>query len=359
MVTKKWTYEACYEEAKKYKTRGEFQKGNGSAYNVARQNDWLNDYDWFENGRKIEMKKRQIWTKEKCLEVALKCKTLKEFYTKYKCAYKNALKYGWIDTYTWFERTKSIETREFDNVYAYIFSDTIYIGRTVNIKERHEAHCTYKKDPVYKFAKQNNTPIPEMTVLESGLTLNEGLEKEDYYVKKYREEGWTVLNIAPTGIRSGSIGSLGEYKLTRKKCYEIALTCKTRGELQKKYQSVYNKVRKKGWLEDYDWFEESATTLKYTKEKCYEIALTCRTRGEFATKYPSAYNKSWKEGWLDEFKHLAPPKTRNKWPIDKIIEEANKYDNFKDFRSKSYKAYDAARKKNIISTIKTIYEKRA
>jgi hypothetical protein len=40
-TTKKWTYETCYNEAKKYTTRNEFKKGCESAYTVARKNGWL------------------------------------------------------------------------------------------------------------------------------------------------------------------------------------------------------------------------------------------------------------------------------------------------------------------------------
>ena len=38
-----WNYEHCYEEAKKYKTRTEFEKNNGSCYQVAIKNGWIDD----------------------------------------------------------------------------------------------------------------------------------------------------------------------------------------------------------------------------------------------------------------------------------------------------------------------------
>ena len=44
---KKWNHETCYEEAKKYKSRGQFQDGSNQAYTVARKNGWLDEYDWF------------------------------------------------------------------------------------------------------------------------------------------------------------------------------------------------------------------------------------------------------------------------------------------------------------------------
>ncbi|MBO6254657.1 MAG: hypothetical protein J6O49_13580, partial [Bacteroidaceae bacterium] len=43
---KKWNYETCFAEAKKYKTRSEFNKKRSGAYDVARRNGWLVDYIW-------------------------------------------------------------------------------------------------------------------------------------------------------------------------------------------------------------------------------------------------------------------------------------------------------------------------
>ena len=60
----KWTYETCLEEARKYKSRGEFSKKCGSAYQVARKNGWLDDCTFEEQ--------LKIWDKKTCLEEANK-----------------------------------------------------------------------------------------------------------------------------------------------------------------------------------------------------------------------------------------------------------------------------------------------
>ena len=39
-------YDRCYEEASKYKTRGEFGTKSSRAYWVAIQNGWIDDYTW-------------------------------------------------------------------------------------------------------------------------------------------------------------------------------------------------------------------------------------------------------------------------------------------------------------------------
>ena len=93
-----------------------------------------------------------------------------------------------------------------------------------------------------------------MIILEKKLSLEEGLEKEDYYVNKYREEGWNILNKAKTGKKSGSLGSIGNGKWNRKTCYEEAKKYKTRNEFQKRSNSAYNAARRNGWLDDYTWF---------------------------------------------------------------------------------------------------------
>lgn len=46
----KWTKEKVFEEAKKYKTKKEFEKGNASAYQKALKRGWLQEMDWFVSG---------------------------------------------------------------------------------------------------------------------------------------------------------------------------------------------------------------------------------------------------------------------------------------------------------------------
>ena len=89
----KWNKETCYEEAKKYSTRTEFQKGCGRAYAVARQNKWLDDYIWFVEGNE----KKTKWNKETCYEEAKKYSTRSEFYKGCSSAYNVACKNGWMD----------------------------------------------------------------------------------------------------------------------------------------------------------------------------------------------------------------------------------------------------------------------
>lgn len=94
----KWTKEKVFEKAREYKTRKEFQKGCGSAYTSAYKNKWLDEMTWFQNG-KMKPKK---WTKETVFEKARKYKTRGEFQKGCDSAYNVALKNGWLDEMYWF-----------------------------------------------------------------------------------------------------------------------------------------------------------------------------------------------------------------------------------------------------------------
>ena len=101
-MKKKWNKETCYQEAKNYTTRTEFQKGSGAAYNVAWKNGWLKDYTWLEQ----QQKPHGYWNYEMCYEEAKKYNTRTEVLKKQNGAYESALKNGWLDDYTWFKRPK-------------------------------------------------------------------------------------------------------------------------------------------------------------------------------------------------------------------------------------------------------------
>lgn len=96
----KWSKSKTYEEAKKYKSKSEFRKACDSGYQAAYRHNWLKDYTWFEKPTVYN----KIWTKEKCLEAAKQCETMKEFREKYITAHDASKKNGWFNEYTWLKR---------------------------------------------------------------------------------------------------------------------------------------------------------------------------------------------------------------------------------------------------------------
>jgi hypothetical protein len=90
-----WTKEKCKEYALKCKTKIEFIKKFPSAYGSARKNKWLNDIC----GHMLSLRKPNgYWTKEKCYEESLKYKCKSKF-QKSQHAYKKSIKNKWIDEF--------------------------------------------------------------------------------------------------------------------------------------------------------------------------------------------------------------------------------------------------------------------
>jgi predicted GIY-YIG superfamily endonuclease len=89
-----WTKERCATEAKKYNTRAEFRRNNGSAYSKALKSKWANDIC---GHMLITMKAKGYWTKERCSEEAKRHKTRTDFKRGNSAAYSKALKSKWID----------------------------------------------------------------------------------------------------------------------------------------------------------------------------------------------------------------------------------------------------------------------
>ena len=98
----KWSYGACWDEAKKYETRSDFMRGNESAYHKAREKGWLDDYDWFIDGNKRNALRNTKWTYDSCLNLAKQCRRVSEFIKKSSGAYDAARRHGWLQKYTWF-----------------------------------------------------------------------------------------------------------------------------------------------------------------------------------------------------------------------------------------------------------------
>lgn len=412
-----WTYERCYELATSCTTRSEMKARSNWAYNLARKNGWLDDYTWFvykkrkaanywnnydrckqEAGKYTSRrsfyekspgaasyarkngwindffgylcKPKGYWNNyERCRELALKCKTRSEFHNLNSTAAKYSLKNGWIDSFDWLADDRIFNNKKVDSVYAYEFVDSnaVYIGRTLmrRQKERDKEHRlgyailsnqrnTIYRDSVLLFAIANNCDIPPMTILEKNLTLQEGRDREDYWVNIYKNNGWHIINKAKTGINCGSLGSLNRGKWTYEACKEIALTCKSLSEYKLLNGSAYAASRINNWLKDYDWFIKTSDLIsasikakprKWTQQACYELALTCKTSYEFQKKSSRAYIASKEFGWFEEYTWFVNGFsliTPSKWTQEACMNIAKNCKTKTEFKKTSGSAYRSA-----------------
>ena len=92
-----WTKESCMEKALKYKTITQWQKGDNSSLKAAKINNWFEECT-----AHMIVKKRPkgYWTKERCLEEALKYETIKEWNDNNTSSQSVARKSSWYNECT-------------------------------------------------------------------------------------------------------------------------------------------------------------------------------------------------------------------------------------------------------------------
>lgn len=192
-----------------------------------------------------------------------------------------------------------------DNIYAYFFKEqkSVYVGRTININLRNDQHKTDKSSSVLRFATAHNTKVPQITILERFLTIEEGVQKEDYYCNKFAKEGWKLINKAPTGDIKTATGTHNGQKWSYEQCYEQALKYTSVIDFRIKNPRAYAASVRRNMLKDFDWMKDRRLTKKgtCTFQKIYEVAKKYKTTKDFIEKDGNYYRLASKNGWLHKF----------------------------------------------------------
>jgi len=336
-----WTKENCQKESLKYKTRLEFQKGSRGAYQSSLRNGWLDDVC---NDMEEVVKPKGYWTKENCQKESLKYKTRLEFQKGSGSAYQKCCKNGWLD-----EICKDMEVvgnLKMRCIYVFEFEDNYaYVGLTYDIKMRYDVHMNNINSSVYKHIQKTNL-TPKLIQLTDYMDVELVSKEETMWENKYMSNGWNMLNIKKTGgLGGGNLkwdydscqkeslkynsrfefckGSSGSYESSRKNgwlddicshmlsygwtkenCNKESLKYKTRIEFQKGSKNAYQSSLRNGWLDDICGHMEILRKPNGhwdIKENCNKESLKYKTRTEFRKGTSRAYGSSRKNGWLDEF----------------------------------------------------------
>jgi hypothetical protein len=170
-----------------------------------------------------------------------------------------------------------------DNIYVYLWEEfnTVYIGRTKNPKSRHYAHKHRETEKTYQFSSKHHVEHPKMIIIENDLTIEEGVEREKYWIDHYRNKtNYNVLNIRVGGQVGNQhrVYTDEEMKEHKRKYYQE--NKEKRKEYQKKYYSEnkekikeyfdINKISKKEYDKIYSkkWYEKNKKKkLEYMKQK--------------------------------------------------------------------------------------------
>lgn len=329
------TKEKCLELANKCKNRTEFLKLFPKAYKYANENNWLVDFFG-----EVKQLPRNYWTKEKCFEIAKKCTSKIEFSKTCNHAYYKSLKNDWLKEMTWFCPPNKPTINSKDKIYTiYVYEDknnfVCYVGLTKNLKRRIQTHKskhykTNKYDSVGEYFINLYGYIPNPQIIEDNLSLTEAQYCEDYWKTMYQSIGWLTLNKAKTGLNISSYGSI-ESIYTFEYCSEIAKQYETSKQLKKENLKIYNQILYKGWFNKMPWITCKKKNNFYNYEKCYELAKECTTVTEFMTKFNSAYTSARKNDWIKEYFWLIKIEKRE-LSKEYCFNLAKKYHSLKEFR---------------------------
>ena len=144
-----------------------------------------------------------------------------------------------------------------DCIYIYLWEDlnAVYIGRTINPKSRHYQHKHREKEKTYQFSAEHGVEHPKMIIIENDLTIEEGVEREKYWIKEYRENSpYDVLNKAVGGGIGNMTSMTEEERKIRKEIQKEKAKQRT-----KKWNCLHKEEKK---MKDKQYRETHAEELK-------------------------------------------------------------------------------------------------
>ena len=239
--------------------------------------------------------------KNKALNESKKYTSRMEFCKGSYGAYTVSKKNGWLDEMIWLNR-KNVYTDPVDIVYKYHFTgeNAVYVGRTIYPELRDRQHRTREYDTVFRFANEHNTEIPEMEILEEGLTVTEGAKREGYWEKYYKDNGYNIINKQPCG----SLGYMAKGKWSKRKCFEEAKKYNRRSDFQRNSSQAYHISMENGWIDEMDWMPKNNAKpsgyWKKNKDLLFNESKKYSTKNEFKKGNQSAYWAAFRFGWLNE-----------------------------------------------------------
>ena len=231
-------------------------------------------------------------------------------------------------------------------------NNAVYVGLTVDLKNRHSKHKNgsirggvRKHDSVAKHFQKIGKELPYPIILKDGLDKEEDAQYyENRYLARYHELGWTILNIAKTGIGKSSIGGCNR-KWTIETLKEEAKKYSSRWDFGKNNESAYKSALDLGIIDEL--FPE-----KVIKENGYwEIfdnhlkeSEGCKSKKDYDRKNHSAYNMAVEYGFINRLF----PNNLHKPITDDELKTAKNYKDRNELSHNNRRLYLALYKRNLL-----------
>ena len=245
------TYENCKQEALKYKTLNEFRKKCNGAYKGIVRNGWKKEL--------ISHLTKQIVTSnvtyEQCKAITLKCTSCEEIKRKYWIYYKGMINNGWYE-----ELTKHIKLKLDENIWTYEKCEQVALAykTATSFKLNQKPLISYLKQKKWyediinvigiKDIKPNGYWTYERCK-EVAMKCNTYTELSRKHPRVYtliKQNNWNELEKhIPKRVQKIP------YYWTYDKCKLVAKECTGRWDLKKKYKGAYELSLKNKWLDEF------------------------------------------------------------------------------------------------------------
>lgn len=232
------TKEEIIEVAKNFLLKSDFYKKEKASYVKALRENWLDEVcQHMKTGNP-----RYVYNKEKCKELALSCKTKKEFSEKYDSAYQQCYKKGWVDEVC--SHMIVLNDKKFRDIYVIKSKDKLlaYVGLSYNAEERYKQHKVKTTEKVQEILTSEH----ELVILEKHIPTDEAIKREILWIDYYKNLGYNLANSA----KGGSIGAPFVTKWTKENIMIAASKAKSRTEFCRTNSGAYDAAQFNGWLEE-------------------------------------------------------------------------------------------------------------
>lgn len=342
---KQYSDDELAEAAKGFKHRCEFEDAHPDMCSAARRRGI---FDRICSHMERLVKPNGYWNKERCREEAKKHKTKNEFRKADRGAYSAAERNDWLDDIC--SHMKTVGNNFKRKIYVFLFDDkSAYVGLAQDPESRYRQHLRDRRSPVYKQVKLNDVAF-EYHILTDWLHKDVAGKVEDFFINKYKADGWMMLNRQKGGnlggntkkyspeqlqeesdkyefiddFREGSPlaygyiianhmfedycakmkpGKSSKLYWTLERAIAVIPECESRSALNRKYPKAWELLRKAELLDKYYPLGRIANGpfKVWTIENSKALAATCRTRDELREKSQTAYRILKSEGLIDEY----------------------------------------------------------
>ncbi len=290
-----WTFAKCLEQAQQYTTISVFKTTSPSAYQAANREGWL---DKICSHMISPIKYHGYWNKEHCSEEAEKYGTRGEFQKGCAYAYAKARLNGWLDDIC--SHMRIVGSTEMRAIYALMFKSTkcVYVGLSYDpLGDRLNSHLVSSSNE--NLAYQLSVEDCEIIVFDGWHAKDKAGAAEQEIIDHYEAGGWEILNLVKTGALGGST-----IKWNKENLHKEALKYNTRSAFRTGSPSAYATTLRHVWMDDNCEHMTPITKPNgywNNKENCHNVAKKYSTRGAFRWAPGGAYAGSLRNGWMDEF----------------------------------------------------------